>query len=79
MKPSYIRVFAYESSGPETAIHNIETKGRDCMTDVIKCGPQVIQPEEHLIDRINRCGISMPQDCYHPSLGPFQSCDTCMV
>jgi formate dehydrogenase major subunit len=34
---------------------------------------------ERLIDVINRAGIQLPQVCYHPQLGPIQSCDTCMV
>lgn len=34
---------------------------------------------EHLIDVINRTGIEIPQVCYHPQLGPIQTCDTCMV
>src|SRR5437899_1825855 len=31
---------------------------------------------ERLIDVINRCGIAVPQVCYHPQLGPIQICDT---
>src|SRR5580698_3318924 len=34
---------------------------------------------EHLIDVINRAGEQIPQVCYHPQLGPIQTCDTCMV
>src|SRR5580658_5320190 len=34
---------------------------------------------ERLIDVINRAGIELPQVCYHPQLGPIQTCDTCMV
>ncbi len=34
---------------------------------------------ERLIDLINRVGIPVPHVCYHPQLGPIQSCDTCMV
>ena len=34
---------------------------------------------ERLIDVINRAGLKMPQVCYHPQLGPIQTCDTCMV
>ena len=37
------------------------------------------QPEELLIDLINRIGGSVPHVCYHPQLGPVQTCDTCMV
>ena len=34
---------------------------------------------ELLIDVVNRGGIQLPQVCYHPQLGPIQTCDTCMV
>jgi formate dehydrogenase major subunit len=34
---------------------------------------------ERLIDAINRARIELPQVCYHPQLGPVQTCDTCMV
>ena len=34
---------------------------------------------ERLIDVINEATIELPQVCYHPQLGPIQSCDTCMV
>jgi formate dehydrogenase major subunit len=37
------------------------------------------EPGEHLIDVINRIGREIPQVCYHPQLGPIQSCDTCLV
>ena len=34
---------------------------------------------ERLIDLLNRSGRKIPQVCYHPQLGPIQSCDTCLV
>ncbi len=34
---------------------------------------------QRLIDVINRSGVKVPQVCYHPQLGPIQTCDTCMV
>src|SRR6202522_3036588 len=34
---------------------------------------------ELLIAVINRTGQKIPQFCYHPQLGPIQSCDTCLV
>ena len=37
------------------------------------------EPDELLIDLINRTGGSVPHVCYHPQLGPVQTCDTCMV
>jgi formate dehydrogenase major subunit len=40
---------------------------------------QDVQPDELLIDLINRTGGSVPHVCYHPQLGPVQTCDTCMV
>src|ERR1700675_2175021 len=40
---------------------------------------QQARPDELLIDLINRTGVSVPHVCYHPQLGPVQTCDTCMV
>jgi formate dehydrogenase major subunit len=40
---------------------------------------QDVQSGELLIDLINRTGGSVPHVCYHPQLGPVQTCDTCMV
>jgi formate dehydrogenase major subunit len=34
---------------------------------------------DRLIDVINRAGAKVSQVCYHPQLGPIQTCDTCMV
>jgi formate dehydrogenase major subunit len=34
---------------------------------------------ERLIDVINRTSKKLPQVCYHPQLGPIQTCDTCLV
>jgi len=39
----------------------------------------VAQPDELLIDLINRAGGSVPHVCYHPQLGPVQTCDTCRL
>ena len=40
---------------------------------------QETQAGERLIDVVNRTGSKVPQVCYHPQLGPIQTCDTCMV
>ncbi len=37
------------------------------------------KPEERLIDLLRRIGTEVPHVCYHPQLGPIQTCDTCMV
>jgi formate dehydrogenase major subunit len=37
------------------------------------------QPDERLVDVIARLGTEIPHVCYHPQLGPIQTCDTCMV
>ncbi|HEY7039507.1 MAG TPA: formate dehydrogenase subunit alpha [Methylomirabilota bacterium] len=37
------------------------------------------RPNERLVDLINRLGVQLSQVCYHPQLGPLQTCDTCMV
>src|ERR1700680_710703 len=34
---------------------------------------------ERLIDAINRARVQLSQVCYHPQLGPIQTCDTCIV
>jgi formate dehydrogenase major subunit len=38
-----------------------------------------VRSGEHLIEVINRERIELAQVCYHPQLGPIQTCDTCMV
>jgi formate dehydrogenase major subunit len=40
---------------------------------------QEAEAGERLIDVVNRAGSKVPQVCYHPQLGPIQTCDTCMV
>ena len=35
--------------------------------------------DEPLIEPINRSGRELAQVCYHPQLGPIETCDTCMV
>src|ERR1700726_4255169 len=40
---------------------------------------QEVQDGERLIDDINRSRLKLPQVCYHPQLGPIQTCDTCIV
>ena len=37
------------------------------------------KPDECLVDLLNRIGNKIPQVCYHPQMGPIQTCDTCMV
>jgi formate dehydrogenase major subunit len=34
---------------------------------------------ERLVDLINRSNIQLSQVCYHPQLGPIETCDTCLV
>ena len=34
---------------------------------------------ERLVDVIRRAAIDLPAVCYHPQLGPLQTCDTCLV
>src|SRR6266576_1904791 len=34
---------------------------------------------ERLIDVVLRSGVELPHVCYHPQLGPIQTCDTCLV
>ena len=58
---------------------NSITEDGEHMTATIDGRPQAIKPGERLIDLINRCGIEVPQVCYHSELGPIQTCDTWMV
>jgi formate dehydrogenase major subunit len=39
----------------------------------------VAEVGERLVDVLNRIGKKLPQVCYHPQLGPIQTCDTCLV
>ncbi|HEV2330317.1 MAG TPA: formate dehydrogenase subunit alpha [Verrucomicrobiae bacterium] len=34
---------------------------------------------ERILELLNRIDKKIPQVCYHPQLGPIQTCDTCMV
>jgi formate dehydrogenase major subunit len=34
---------------------------------------------QRLIDVIQRAGVQLPAVCYHPQLGPLETCDTCLV
>ena len=40
---------------------------------------QKAEPDELLIELINRIGAPVPHVCYHPQLGAIRTCDTCMV
>jgi formate dehydrogenase major subunit len=40
---------------------------------------QAARPGERLIEVLLRAGIEIPAVCYHPQLGPLQTCDTCLV
>jgi formate dehydrogenase major subunit len=48
-------------------------------TIILDGSVQEVQPGQRLIDVINRVGLKLPQVCYHPQLGPIETCDTCMV
>ena len=37
------------------------------------------EPDERLVDAITRIGTAIPHVCYHPQLGPVQTCDTCLI
>src|SRR5258708_24954749 len=49
------------------------------MTILIDGSPNDSQAGERLIDVIGRSGVELPHVCYHPQLGPIQTCDTCLV
>ncbi len=46
---------------------------------ILNGSPREAGAGEQLIDVINQAGIELPQVCYHPQLGPIQTCDTCMI
>ena len=35
--------------------------------------------DERIVGLLNRTGAELAQVCYHPQLGPIQTCDTCLV
>ena len=50
------------------------------MTEIVINGTKhSAEAGERLIDVINRANLDLPQVCYHPQLGPIQTCDTCFV
>ena len=49
------------------------------MTISINGGRVEASEQEPLIDTILRAGIEIPHVCYHPQLGPIETCDTCLV
>ena len=40
---------------------------------------QACQPDERLIELLNRLKLELPQMCYHSSLGVLATCDSCIV
>jgi formate dehydrogenase major subunit len=46
---------------------------------VIDGSSHVALPGERLLDLINRVCPKLSRVCYHPQLGPIQTCDTCLV
>jgi 2Fe-2S iron-sulfur cluster binding domain len=40
---------------------------------------QEAHPDELLIELLERMGRTFPHVCYHPQLGPVQTCETCIV
>jgi formate dehydrogenase major subunit len=49
------------------------------MKILIDGSPYEAREGERLIDLMGRVGIEIPHVCYHPQLGPIQTCDTCLV
>lgn len=41
--------------------------------------PHSARAGEPLVEVLGRAGLEIPQVCYHPQLGPIQTCDTCLV
>src|SRR3984885_10128522 len=61
------------------SVHHPQEVPQTMATITINNKLHSFSPGEHLIDVINRAGERIPQVCYHPQLGPIQTCDTCMV
>jgi formate dehydrogenase major subunit len=55
------------------------TKSAPVVTIIIDDSAHTARDGERLIDVINGVGVRLAQVCYHPQLGPIQTCDTCMV
>ncbi|MGH9397308.1 MAG: formate dehydrogenase subunit alpha [Terriglobia bacterium] len=49
------------------------------MTVTVDGLAQEARAGDRLIDLLNRTPSKVPQVCYHPQLGPIQTCDTCIV
>src|SRR5438477_277607 len=73
----YLAASLFPTTGPALATNCREEK--TVLKVAIDGVVQEAQPGELLIDLINRTGGSVPHVCYHPQLGPVQTCDTCMV
>jgi hypothetical protein len=72
---------------PGTEVHKTDSggfeppgeKSRARFEITIDGSPCQTHEGERLIDLANRLGPEIPQVCYHPQLGPIQTCDTCLV
>ena len=53
--------------------------GGDVVRVTINGVAREANPDERLVDLIERVGPAIPHVCYHPQLGAIQTCDTCMV
>ena len=49
------------------------------MTILMNGSPIDARDGDRLIDAAGRAGVELPHVCYHPQLGPIQTCDTCLV
>ncbi len=58
-----------------------EAGGKNVMTASVTIDGTVTDAKngERLVELLNRTGAKIPQVCYHPQLGPLQTCDTCIV
>jgi len=46
---------------------------------VVDGRPLSLDGSRTVLELLNRQGIDLPQICYHPGLGPVETCDTCLV
>ncbi len=72
-----------ESTPPHEPTHTpAPNTGHDIRPEVPISVNGVTMPArqgEYVVDALNRFQTELPQVCYHPQLGPIQTCDTCIV
>src|SRR6195952_583906 len=63
----------------QAEVSDLKTAKGTQITILIDGHHRTPEPGEPPIDVISRAGVEIAHVCYHPQLGPIQTCDTCMV